>query len=84
MRWNYPDYQFVEPNGIKPVAELWDDKAGVRVALVVRSDNWPEESYLICLPDPIGTIRWPDDKKTPMQGNFLEAQTLAVALAGLS
>lgn len=84
MRWNYPDYHFVETNGIKPVAELWDEKQGVRVALVVRSDNWPEGSYRICTPDHKGMTRWPEDRMVEMQGDFLEAQELAVALARLS
>ena len=84
MRWNYPQYPFVEPNGVKPVAELWDDKAGVRVALVVRSDAWPDTSYRICVPDHEGSIRWPEDRMVDMQGDFLQAQALAVAIAGLS
>ena len=74
----------MEANGVKPVAELWDDRAGVRVALVVRSDNWPEGSYVIRTPNPKGPPRWPDDKAVEMQGDFLEAQNMALALATLN
>lgn len=84
MRWNYPQYPFVEANGVKPVAELWDDRAGVRLALVARADTWPEGSYVIRIPTPTGPVRWPDDKAVEMQGDFLEAQKLAVVLAGVS
>ena len=83
MKWMYPTYHFVAA-GPKPVAELWDDRAGVRLALVARADTWPEGSYVIRIPTPTGMDRWPDDKAVQMQGDFLEAQKLAVALARLS
>ena len=80
MKWVYPTYHFVEPGGIKPVAELWDSKSGVRVAIVVRSDNWPEGSYKIGTPDEYRRF----NDMVEMQGDFLQAQALAVAIAGLS
>lgn len=80
MKWVYPTYHFAEPGGMKPVAELWDEKRGVRVALVVRSDNWPEGSYKVGTPNEYR--RFVD--MVEMQGDLLQAQALAVAIAGLS
>lgn len=82
MRWTYPQYERDEFKEIKPIAELWDERSGMRVALVCRADNWPEGSYRIVTPSKVDWFN--EVEVVEMQGDFLEAQELAVALAKLS
>jgi hypothetical protein len=49
---------------------------------VCRADNWPESSYRIVKPNE--HRRFTDVDMVEMQGDFLEAQELAVAMARLS
>jgi hypothetical protein len=78
--WTYPAYQFADINAVKPIAELWDDKSGVRLAIVARSNNWPDTSYVVCTPsDYIELINLIE-----VQGSFLEAQAVAIAISKLT
>ena len=82
MRWTYPQYERGEFKGIKPIAELWDERSGMRAALVCRADNWPESSYRIVTPSKADWFN--EVEVVEMQGDFLKAQELAVAMARLS
>jgi len=82
VRWTYPHYERDEFRKIKPIAELWDERSGMRVALVCRADNWPESSYKIVTP--VAYHRFNDVDTVEMQGDCLEAQELAVAMARLA
>ena len=79
MKWMYPTYHFVA-TGPKPVAELWDDKTGVRVAIVVRSDDWPETDYEVGTPNEYRRF----NDMVRVSGSFLEAQAVAAAMVVVS
>ena len=84
----YPTYHFVA-TGPKPVAELWDDKTGVRVAIVVRSDDWPETDYEVGTPNEYHEVGTPNEYRrfndmVRVSGSFLEAQAVAAAMVVVS
>ena len=83
-QWHFPtdEYRFTV-NERKPVAELWDADRGVRVAIVYRADNWPKDSYSINVAEEEGSMRWLPRNEVPMQGSFLEARDMALALVAM-
>lgn len=80
MKWIYPTYPFGEPGGVSPVAELYDDKKGIRLALVVRSEKWAEGLYKVGAPDEYRRY----NNMVEVQGDLFQAQAVAVAIAGLT
>lgn len=83
--WTYPKpTREVLPYQLEPVAELWDSRSGMRRALVVRANAWPEKSYRIVTPDAEGRFVLKDSDVVDMQGDFLQAQALALSLAAVS
>lgn len=85
LRWTYPKpTREVMPYQLEPIAELWDSMSGMRRAIVVRADAWPEKSYRIVTPDAEGRFLMKTSDVVDMQGDFLQAQALALSLAVVS
>lgn len=83
MKWHYPEPKYAVEE--RTLAELWDDKRGVRLALIVRSDNWPEGDYIITLMETNKQHPWHlDPEEIEAKGTFIQAQELALALATLT
>jgi hypothetical protein len=82
--WHYPDPDrpSVRFDEIRPVAELYDERSGMRKAIVVRSDNWPESTYRILAVN--RTNRFVASEAVESDCNFLEAQAIAYAMASLT
>lgn len=83
LKWLYDTYEFVGKDRIKPVAELYSERMGIRVALIVRADDWPETDYNVHLREFRGHFcEW---NKTPVkvQGTLLDAQATGMALVKL-
>jgi hypothetical protein len=56
----------------------------MRRAIVVRASAWPEKSYRIVTPDAEGRFLMKTSDVVDMQGDFLQAQALALSLAVVS
>ena len=78
MKWTHPTYPFGKPGDVSPVAELYD-KEGFRIALVVRSEKWADGLYKVGTPNEYRRF----EDMVEVQGDLLQAQALAVAIAGL-
>lgn len=79
LEWIYPRKWVYNTGHVAPVAELFDNNQGVRVAIVARSDDWPDTSYRVLVANE--DYRFNPDDSVDMQGDFLQAQALALALA---
>lgn len=81
MKWLYPDSRYIgkAENVFDILAELWED--GVRRAFIMRDNGWPDKSYIIC----VRTGPHPQQiDRVEMQGDFIQAQETAYALAILN
>lgn len=85
LEWLYPTPMYKVEERI--VAELWDRTLGTRLAMILRSDNWPEGDYLIALTLPDRERPWDwgaDLEEVETKGTLIQAQELALALAVLT